>query len=140
MRELLLRFSTEKIFSEFTQQYIIENGQDKFDKLSNIIRYSITVRNYIELLNRGSKRPRIEDIQKVLNSHNFFLWSKEETVCMGSLEIIIRWADEKTDLKSEDIEIIKFLIINAIDESSRLKYNKLENFFKRFYRRMMLFI
>jgi hypothetical protein len=140
MRELLFRFSPEKIFSEITQQYIIENGNEKFDQLSNIIRYSITVRDYVDMLIKNSKRPRVEDLQKIVNSHRFFLWSKEETVCIGSLEIVIRWADEKKDLNYEEIEILKVLMINVIDECSRLKYNKVENFFKRFYRRMMMFV
>ena len=141
MRDLLFRFSVEEIFSEFAQQYIIENGKDKFEELSNIVRYSTKVRNYILWLNNNSKRPRVEELQKIINSHSFFLWSKEETVCMGALEIVVKWYNEKNQVSSpEEIEIIKVIMINIIDECSRLKYNKFENFFKRYYRRMILFV
>lgn len=141
MRDLLIRFSAEKIFSEFTQQYIIENGKDKFEQLSNIVRYSTKVRNYIQWLYNNSKRPRMDELQEIINSHSFFLWSKEETVCMGALEIVVKWHDEKNQVSSpEEIEIIKVIMINIIDECSRLKYNKFENFFKRYYRRMILFV
>jgi hypothetical protein len=141
MRDLLIKFSPEKIFTEFAQQYIIENGKDKFEQLSNIVRYSTSIRYYLERLLLESKRPRFDELQKIINSHNYFLWSKEETVCMAGLEIIIRWSDEKVqNLDSEEEEIIKVLMINMIDECSRLKYNKFENFFKRYYRRMILFV
>jgi hypothetical protein len=83
----------------------------------------------------------MEELQKIINSHGFFLWSKEETVCMGALEIVVRWSEEKIEISSpEEIEIIKIIMINIIDECSRLKYNKFENFFKRYYRRMILFV
>lgn len=141
MRDLLFRFSGEKIFSEFAQQYIIENGIDKFEKLTTIVRYSTVIRSYLQNLIKESKRPRFDELQKIINSHNYFLWSKEETVCMGALEIITRWSEEKVQVSSpEEIEIIKIIMINIIDECSRLKYNKFDNFFKRYYRRMGLYI
>lgn len=139
MYELMLRFGPQKLFEEFAQQYIIEYGNPKFEKIANIVKSSDKVDSYINNVIYNKSSPNEDDLQYVMNSHSYFMWAKEETICLGALGVILRWSGTIYDgYNVEQDEIETRSMARLIDKCSRLKYNQFNSFFDRFYRRLRL--
>lgn len=139
MYELMLRFGPQKLFEEFAQQYIIEYGNTKFEKVAEIVKSSDKIESYINTVIINSSAPNADDLQYVMNSHSFFMWSKEETICLGALGVILRWSGSIYDgYSKEQDEIETRVMARLIDKCSRLKYNQFNSFFDRYYRRLRL--
>jgi hypothetical protein len=139
MYELMLRFGPQKLFEEFAQQYIIEYGNTKFEKVASIVKSSDKIDSYINTVIINSSSPNADDLQCVMNSHTFFMWSKEETLCLGALGVILRWSGSIYDgYSKEQDELETRAMAKLIDKCSRLKYNQVNSFFDRFYRRLRL--
>jgi hypothetical protein len=139
MYELMLRFGPQKLFEEFAQQYIIEYGNTKFEKVAAIVKSSDKIESYINTVIINSSAPNADDLQYVMNSHSFFMWSKEETICLGALGVILRWSGSIYDgYSQEQDEIETRVMARLIDKCSRLKYNQFNSFFDRYYRRLRL--
>ena len=139
MYQLMLRFGSKILFEEYAQQYVIENGKTKFDKVADIVNSSDNINTYISNVISNNSRPNSDNIQYVLNTHNYFMFSKEETLCLGGLGIIIRWADLVFyGYNQEYEEEVTKIMSKLIDDSSRLKYNQFNSFFQRFQRSLAL--
>jgi hypothetical protein len=139
MYELMLKFGPQKLFEEFAQQYIIEYGNAKFEKIASIVRSSPNIDIYINNVISNNSYPKADDLQYVMNTHSYFMWSKEESLCLGALGVILRWSGTIYDGYDEEKERIEIMAMaKLIDNCSRLKYNKINNFFDRFYRRLRL--
>jgi len=141
MYGLMLEFGPEKLIEEFAQQYIIEYGQNKLNKIVELVKSSSRVKEFINHIVERNSKPDPESLQLLMNSHSSFMWAKEETLCMGALVVIVNWSgtiysgysQEKDQQKTE-------VIARLIDHCSRLKYNQINNFFHRYYRRLRLII
>ncbi len=139
MYGLMLKFGPQMLFEEYAQQYIIENGKAKFEKVASIVKSSDRIKQYVDYLVNNSSIPDANSLQHLMNSHSYFMWSKEETICLGALGVILIWSgttyngfsQEKDELESE-------VIAKLIDHCSRLKYNQFNSFFQRYYRRLSL--
>ena len=82
------------------------------------------------------EKPTTEELQNLMNSHKYFRWAKEETICLGALATIFIWS--RNGNEEEKNEIVAKVMANLIDSCSKLKYNQLDNFFHRYYRRLKL--
>lgn len=133
---LMIKFKANKLLEEFSEQYVIENGKDKFDKLGEVIKNSEEVKNYITHLKSKAIKPSSDDLQYIMNTHKYFRWSKEETVCLGGLATILIWSYSGAD--EEKDEIVVKIMAKFIDHCSKLKYNQFDNFFHRFYRKLKI--
>lgn len=139
MYELMLKFGPQKLFEEFAQQYIIEYGNEKFEKIASIVKSSDKINQYISTLIINNSYPQANDLQYVMNNHSYFMWSKEETLCLGALGVILIWSGTIYDgfnLEQDKIETMS--MAKLIDSCSRLKYNQFNNFFDRFFRRLRI--
>lgn len=135
----MLRFSAQKLFEEFAQQYIIEFGYSKFEKVAEIVKSSDNIKTYIDNVINNFSEPTTENLQYVMNTHTFFMWAKEETVCLGAMSVILMWSDSNYEIFDKEQAIIETTIMaKLIDKCSRLKYNQFNSFFDRFYRRLRL--
>lgn len=139
MYDLMLKFGPEKLFEEFAKQYIIEYGNTKFEKVAEIVKSSDKIDSYINNVIINSSSPNADDLQYLMNSHSYFMWSKEETLCLGALGVILRWSGSiYNGYSQEKDELETRAIARLIDKCSRLKYNQFNSFFDRFYRRLRL--
>lgn len=133
---LMIEFKPSELFEEFSGQYVIENGKDKFEKIADIVKTSDEVKTYLNNLKWQSSKPNSEELQLLMISHPYFSWSKEETICLGALGVIIIWANNSQETESE--RIVNKIMANLIDHCSKQKYNPFDNFFFRYYRRLKL--
>ena len=141
MYELMLNFGPQKLFEEFAQQYIIEYGNKKFEKIASIIKTSENINVYINNVIENNSYPNADDLQYVMNTHTYFMWSKEETLCLGALGVILRWSGSIYEgYSKEQDELETMAMAKMIDKCSRLKYNQFNSFFDRFFRRLRLII
>lgn len=139
MYDLMLKFSAQQLFEEFANQYIIEFGYSKFEKVAEIVKSSDNIRTYVDNVIDNFSVPNTENLQYVINSHSFFLWSKEETVCLGAMSIILMWSDSNYEIYNKEQSMMETkMMAKLIDKCSRLKYNQFNSFFDRFYRRLRL--
>ncbi len=122
---------------EYMQQYIYEFGELKFKELASVIKSSQHVKDYVDYLIDQSRAPIPDEMQGVLNSHSFFFFAKEETICAGCLAIIHTWYGRTyTGYDMEQDQIRSQLITNTIMHCKKLKYNQFDNFFDRYIRRL----
>ncbi len=71
MYELMLKFGPQKLFEEFAQQYIIEYGNEKFEKIASLVKSSDKVSQYISSLVINNSYPQVSDLQFVMNNHTY---------------------------------------------------------------------
>jgi len=135
---LMIRFEPRKLFDEYGQQYIIENGMEKHEKVGSIIQNSDAVKSYINHLRWTSSKPRPSDVHPLIESHSYFFLSKQETVCLGALWVISLWSNN--GITKENDEIVTKIIAKMIDHCSKLKFNQFDSFFHRYFRRLRLMI
>jgi hypothetical protein len=133
---LMLQFGPEKLLEEFSEQYLNEKGHNKYNEIAEIIKGSERVEVYVKHLISTSSKPDFESLQLLMNSHSYFRWSKEETVCLGALAVILIWSIEAHGHTASKDEIMSKIISNLIENCSRTKINQIENFFHRYYRRL----
>ena len=139
MYDLIIKFGPGKIFEEFAQQYIIEYGNNKFEKIATIVKTSEKIDEYINTVILNSSYPKTDDLQYIMNTISYFMWSKEETLCLGALGIILRWSGKTYSGYSREQEELEIQIMaKLIDKCSRLKYNQFDSFFQRYARRLRL--
>ncbi len=139
MYELILKFSPEKLFEEFAEQYVVDHGNSKLEKIAEIVHSSVNINIYIQNVIENKSIPNADNLQYVLNTHNFFLFSKEETICLAGLSIILKWSNMHFMGSEKDQEnlVIK-IMAQLIDKCARLKYNQFNGFFQRLERRLRL--
>ena len=81
-----------------------------------------------------------------MNTVSYFMFSKEETLCLGALATFVLWRNRwmiKNNiwdvLEQEEIDnTLIEICVQLIDNCKVNKYNKLNNFFIRFERKIVL--
>ena len=139
MYELILTFRPSDLFGEFAEQYIVSYGTSKFEKVAQKVQSSVNIIIYIQNVIKNNSTPNADNIQYVLNTENFFMFAKEETICLAGLSIIMKWSSLQylENDKGHEQLVIK-IMAHLIDKCSRLKYNQFNGFFQKFERRLML--
>ena len=61
---LMIKFDPEKLLNEFSEQFVIENGKDKFAKISEIVKSSQEIKGYINQLNYNVRKTHDRRITK----------------------------------------------------------------------------
>lgn len=138
MIEVMRKFAPDKLSEEFFLQYVYEHGEAKIKKMSNLLNKSQKVEFYLRNIVKFSKYPTVKDLQYLLNSHSYFLFAKEETVCLGCLAIISKWQGRiytgyDEELEEKITEIMSDVILNCY----RLKIKSSNTFFDRFFERLL---
>ncbi len=122
------------IFNLFVSRYVKEYGEFKAIKISKEIEATSKVNDYINALLSENHFPSYIDILSILNSTSFFLFSKGETLCLGSLMILGYWNDlgnENSNLLSS--KEVSGIAISIIHQCSITKFKRDDNLFTRFY-------
>lgn len=139
MYELYLNFSPKKLFDEFAEQYVVDYGKSKFEKIAEVVHSSVNIKIYIQNVIDNKSTPNAENIQYVLNTHKFFLFAKEETICLSGLSIILKWSGlQFMGNDKEHEKLVVKIMAQLIDKCAKLKYNQFNSFFQKFDRRLRL--
>lgn len=141
MIALMMQFGPDKLFEEFAEQYIIEYGTNKLQKIASIVRDSDKITMYIQGKAMNGRIPTFDELQLLLNSHSYFMRAKEETTCLGALGVIQRWSGATYNgFDQEKDDLVTKIISDVINRSTGLKYNQFNSFFQRYYRRLKLIL
>ncbi len=137
MYELMLKFGANMLSDLFMKQYIFEYGEQKFQKIVRIVNTSQKITDYINNVVNSSITPSPEGLQKLLNSHSYFLFAKEETICIGCLGVVTKWESEIFEgFSIENDELLTELKAKLILHCYKLKYNQSDNTFNRFFKKL----
>lgn len=141
MYSTMLKFGPGMLSEEFVKQYIFEYGEKKFQKIVEVVQTSQKIKEYLNNVIASSVTPSAKGLQNLLNSHPYFLFAKEETICVGCLGVITRWEGMyyiKTGSHYDGRydELVTEVMVSVIDQCQSLKYVQSDNFFKRFFKRL----
>lgn len=138
--EVMSRFTPEAIATQFMEQYQFEYGEKKVTEIVRKVEYSGKVQQYLNNILSEDIKPSAKGLEKVMNSMSYFMFSKEETLCLGGLACFILWRNRwmiKNNIndvfEQEAIdEALVSICVQFINNCSTNKYNKNNNFFLRF--------
>ena len=139
-------FTPEALIEHFASHYEFEYGGKKIIEIVEKVESSEKIRDYLIQILREGVSPSPKGLELVMNTNNYFMFSKEETLCLGGLICFLKWrnlffAQNDFDVfGTEEIDLIKFTPICAefIRLCERNKYNKSDNFFLRFQKKINL--
>ena len=137
-------FTPEALANEFMEQYQYEFGQKKVIEIVRKIEDSDKVNDYLNNILSDNIKPSAKGLETLMNTISFFMFSKEETLCLGGLATFILWRnrfmikeDIFDDLEKEKIDhFLTPICSELINNCSINKYNKSDNFFLRFQKRI----
>lgn len=143
--QTMSRFTPEALATQFMEQYQFEYGEKKVLEIVRKVEYSEKVQQYLNSILSEDIKPSAKGLERVMNSMSYFMFSKEETLCLGGLACFILWRNRwmiKNNiydvLEQEAIdETLISTCVQFIDNCSTNKYNKNNNFFMRFERRIV---
>ena len=144
INEIMLEFTPEALAGEFAELYKFEYGEKKVIEIIRKVENSEKVQQYLNnILSQGIK-PSAKGLEALMNTISYFMFSKEETLCLGGLSCFILWRNQWMILnevrdvigqESIDEQLVP-ICVDLINNCSTNKYNKADNFFLRFQRRI----
>ena len=144
INEIMVQFTPEALSSQFMVQYQFEYGEKKVIEIVRKVEGAKNVQDYLNRLLSEKIKPSAKGLEVLMNTISYFTFSKEETLCLGGLACFMMWRNrwmyynDISDLMEEeaiDKELV-IICVQLINNCSANKYNKLDNFFARFQRRI----
>ncbi len=137
-------FTPEALANEFMEQYQFEFGQKKVIEIVRKVEDSNKVKDYLNNILSDNIKPSAKGLETLMNTISYFMFSKEETLCLGGLATFIIWRNRFMIMEDvfdaiEQEKIDHFLTpicSELISNCSINKYNKSDNFFLRFQNRI----
>ena len=141
----MLKFTPDGLINEFWEQYKYEYGEKKAIEIVRKVEDSDKIQQYLQFILNDDIKPSPKGLERVMNSTSYFMFSKEETLCLGGLTCFLMWRNRwmiKNNVSGAlEKERIDHQIVNIcvefIDNCSINKYAKYDNFFLRFQRRIV---
>lgn len=135
------QFTPDALAEIYLEQFKYEYGEKKLREVIQKIEDSEKVSNYISAMLHRNLNPTAKEVEVLMNSIPYFMFSKEETLCLGGLATIIIWKNKwiiHNDFPDEEaLKVLEskvtVLCATLISNCSQNKYNKAENFFLRFF-------
>lgn len=131
-------FTYEQLIAIFIDFYIEEYGAKKARKILDKVNYSPKILRFIGKLRNENLHPGIDGFITITNTVPYFLFSKGETLCMGTLIAIQKWLNESVlDINQLNDNQIHKIVTGTILKSAGTKTNiNGEHFFDRYYRKL----
>lgn len=141
---ILLHFSPDALTEIYLEQYKYEFGEKKLREVIEKIEYSPKVNDFITTLIQRNFNPKAKEIEILMNTISYFMFSKEETLCLGGLATIVLWQNKRiiyngVQNEEENNEFenkVTQICVSLISNCSQNKYNKSNNFFQRFIKKI----
>ena len=131
-------FTPEALANQFMEQYQFEYGQKKVIEIVRKVEDSEKVNNYLNSILFDNIKPSAKGLETLMNTISYFMFSKEETLCLGALATFILWRNrymikrniyDAVQQESIDHQLTP-ICVELINNCSINKYNKLDNFFQ----------
>jgi hypothetical protein len=131
-------FTTEQLIAIFIDFYIEEYGAKKARKIVDKVYYSPKILKFIDKLRNENLSPGIDGFITITNTVPYFLFSKGETLCMGSLVAIQKWLNDSVlDILKLNDDQIHNIVTGTIFKAAGTKTNiNGEHFFDKYYRKL----
>ena len=138
-------FTPEALATQFMEQYQFEYGQKKVIEIIRKIEDSEKVNEYLDNILSDNIKPSAKGLEILMNTISYFMFSKEETLCLGALATFILWRNkfmiqkdiyDALDQQEIDLQLTP-ICVELVNNCSKNKYNKLDNFFMRFGKRIL---
>lgn len=111
-------------YNNFAKKFQIEFGMAKYKTISNKIRTSDKITNLINLSRQKKVTPNQKDYLHCLNTIVYFIFSKAETLALGSLIALERWNQEcNKELYLADEYELDFIAEGILRECAQTKLN-----------------
>ena len=128
----MLIFTADALIDVFAKQYVFEKSERKAQEVFQKIQTSKIINDYISFMYQMDRIPNPNELQKIMNSVTYFMFSKAETLCLGGLCTVLLWQGrcDPDEEKFTGDEIVK-LCADFIVDISKTKVNVGDNFFRR---------
>jgi len=83
-----------ELINDFNKDFLIDYGRIKYDKVYNKVHSSEKISKLILLSKESRLTPLAKDFLYTINSIPFFIFSKSDTIALGSLLSLERWNKE----------------------------------------------
>lgn len=138
-------FMPDALVSEYIEQYVYEYGEKKTREIIRKVEDSPIVKNYLNSIVHDTLKPSAKGLETLMNTINYFMFSKEETLCLGGLSTFVLWRDRfmfnesfSDALEKEKIDhLLTPICSELIYNCSVNKINRSNNFFLRFQKRII---
>jgi hypothetical protein len=146
IKEIMLMFTPEALSTQFMELYQYEYGEKKIIEIIHNVENNEKIQQYLNNILNNDFKPTAKELEILMNTVSYFMFSKEETLCLGALATFVLWRNrwmiknniwdvlEQEEIDNKLIEIC----VQLIDNCKVNKYNKLNNFFIRFERKIVL--
>jgi len=146
IREIMLMFTPEALSTQFMEQYQYEYGEKKIIEIIHNVENNEKIQQYLNNILNNDLKPTAKELEVLMNTISYFMFSKEETLCLGALATFVLWRNRwmiKNNiwdvLEQEEIDnTLIDICVQLIDNCKANKYNKFNNFFIRFERKIVL--
>ena len=133
-----LYFSAEDLIEIFANFYTEEYGTKKMREILEKVCYSPKLLKFIDMLRTQRLSPGRDGFITIVNTIPYFLFSKGETLCVGTLIAIQKWIIETKDdgfrLSDEQIHQI---VLETIFKAEKTKMHLSgRNFFDIYYSKL----
>jgi hypothetical protein len=142
--EFMLKFTPDALATEFMEQYKFEYGEKKVIEIIRKVENSDKVQQYLANILYNDIKPSPKGLETVMNTMSYFMFSREETLCLGGLACFIMWRNRWMiknnifDAREQNFidKTLVHICVEYVDDRSKCKYNINNNFFFRFQRRI----
>lgn len=146
IKEIMLMFTPEALSTQFMELYQYEYGEKKIIEIIHNVENNEKIQQYLNNILNNDLKPTAKELEILMNTVSYFMFSKEETLCLGALATFVLWRNRwmiKNNiwdvLEQEEIDnTLIEICVQLIDNCKVNKYNKLNNFFIRFERKIVL--
>lgn len=142
--QAMLKFTPEGLINEFWEQFKFEYGEKKAIEIVRKVEDSDKIQEYLSNILVKDIKPSPKGLERAMNSMSYFMFSKEETLCLGGLTCFLLWRNRwmssnnvfnAVEQERIDLQIVD-ICVDFINDCSINKYAKNDNFFLRFERRI----
>ena len=146
IKEIMLMFTPEALSTQFMELYQYEYGEKKIIEIIHNVENNEKIQQYLNNILNNDLKPTAKELEILMNTVSYFMFSKEETLCLGALATLVLWRNrwmiknniwDVLDQEEIDNSLIE-ICVQLIDNCKVNKYNKLNNFFIRFERKIVL--
>ena len=94
LKQKILELGPHKVLEIFAHQYVTIHGEQKADKILEVVKSSSTLAKFIALLKAESANPAPDSFYREISGTLYFLFAKADTVCFGCCVAILWWFEE----------------------------------------------
>ena len=130
--------SEEVIIDTYIKNFIFYFGESEAIELNNKIGHSDKTDKYLNNIVRNNFLPQVDDVLSLVSGIGFMAFSKSEKLCMAGFSVLQFWQMFcQMNNRYCDIEHMKKTMFLMGYKCSKMKMNKVDNFFEKYFKEMV---